>query len=209
VAERRRGRVVDRLRKRQHLGAVGRPPTEAAPDSLALVAQAAREDERLEPEAAQHLRELGGVAEAVGEVPDVGRRGAVPRAHGPAVEQVAHERLAAHQELVRQHVARARLHAAAREQGAQALLHVGPDLEVVLEQDGLAVEREAELGTGLHGLDQLVHDLGQPDAEVLERQVPLAVPVRVGHDPEAPAPGIEQGGGGHGGARDSIQAWTL
>ena len=119
-------------------------------------------------------------------------------AHEAAVEQVAHQRLGADEELVRQRVAGAGVDPPGPQQRAQAVLHLGPDLQVVLEQDRLPVEREPVLGPGLERGDDLVDDLDQVDAEVLEGQVPLAVPVRVRHEPQAPGPGVEQGRLEHG-----------
>ena len=135
VAERGGGAVVDRLRQRQHLGAVGSDPAEAPAEALALVAQAAREHERVQAEPAQDLRQLRRVAEAVGQVADGGRAGAVALAHQAAVEQVAHQRLGADEELVGQRVAGAGVDPPGPQQRAQAVLQLGPDLQVVLEQD--------------------------------------------------------------------------
>ena len=158
------------------------------------------------------------MAEAVGQVADRRRRRAVPLAHGPPVQQVAHERLRADEELVGQDVARAGLEPTLDQQGAEAALHLGADLEVVLEQHRLAVEGEAVLGTGFERRDRLVDDLGEADAEVLERQVPLAIPVRVRNDPEVPRARVQERGlergrghdrGSLGRARDCVSVRLL
>ena len=52
VTERGGGAVIDRLRQRQHLGPVRGDPAEAPAEALALVAQAAREHERVQAEPA-------------------------------------------------------------------------------------------------------------------------------------------------------------
>src|SRR4051794_36377954 len=130
--------------------------------------------------------------------------GAMAFAHHATVQQVAHERLRADQELVGQHVARTRLESPLGEQGAESPRHLRPDLQVVLEQHRLAVEREAVLGPSFERRDRLVDDLAEADAEVLERQIPLAVPMRMRDDPEAPRARVEERrlerGGGHRGA---------
>ena len=56
----------------------------------------------------------------------------------------------------------------------------GPDLEVVVDRRGLAVEREAQPVVGLHPLEELVDQVDQTHPEDLERLVPLAIPVGVG-----------------------------
>ena len=58
------------------LAAVGRAPPEHDPDLVDLVAEAAREDEAVDPEAGQDLGQLERMAEAVGHVAD--RRGSAP-----------------------------------------------------------------------------------------------------------------------------------
>jgi hypothetical protein len=183
------------LGQRQHLGPVGRAPAKAGPDPLAFVAEPAPEDEGLEAEAAQDLRQLRRVAEAVRQVAHLRGCRAVAVADRTAVQQVAHERLPADQELIRKHVAWSGLEPAAREQRAEAAFHLRADLEVVLDHDRLAVEREAKLRPRLERLDHLVHHLRQADPEVLERHVPLTIPVGVRSDPEAPGPRVEQRGG--------------
>jgi hypothetical protein len=82
----------------------GRLPRERQAEPVGLVPEAAPEDERVEPEAAEDLRQLGDVAEGVRHVADAHRLGAEPCAYRPADEEVADERLRAGEELVGQDV---------------------------------------------------------------------------------------------------------
>src|SRR5438552_1905379 len=61
-------------------------------------------------------------------------------------------------------------------------------LEIVLDRDGLAVEREGpEVGIALEDIQQARHHRDEPRAVSLESFVPLAVPVRVWDHEGAPA----------------------
>ena len=62
---------------------------------------------------------------------------------------------------------------------------VRPYLQVVLQRHRLPVEHEVPvLGVRVQQVQQRVHHPHQPRAELLERLVPLAVPVRVRDDDE-------------------------
>ena len=62
-------------------------------------------------------------------------------------------------------------------------LLLGPDLEVVLEHDGLAVEVEVPVGRiGIEQIQQAIDQRHEPEAELLVGQIPLAIPVRVRND---------------------------
>ena len=58
----------------------------------------------------------------------------------------------------------------------------GADRQVVLDDDRLAVQQEAERGVGLGQRQQVIPEIDQPGSERLEGRVPLAVPVGVGND---------------------------
>src|SRR5262249_57751924 len=63
---------------------------------------------------------------------------------------------------------------------------LGTDLEVVFEHDGLAVKHEmSEARVGLQCIEHLVHRANESHAELLECQIPLAIPMGMGHDQEA------------------------
>jgi len=164
----------------QHAAAVGRLPPQLLLQP-ALV-QPAEVHGRADAEAAQNLRQLRDVAEGVGDVarllhPAEALRDAV------AEQQVAHQRLAADEEFVGQHVPRAHAQPALADELCQRLPRVRPDLQVVVEHDGLAVEVEVgEARVTLQQREQPVHEANEPHPEVLERLIPLPVPVGVRDD---------------------------
>src|ERR1700733_13884910 len=192
--------VARELLDREHLASIWRAPPEHDAYVIQLITEPAREDHRVDAEAGQDLGQLQRMPEAVGQVADGRRWYAEPLAYDPAEQQVAHERLAAHEQLVGEHVAWADLESAAREQRAQPSLVLGSHLDVVLEHDRLAVERERGEGRILlEHLEDLVDHGAESELELLEREVPLAVPVRVGNDEAASrAAGEEISGGVHG-----------
>jgi hypothetical protein len=58
-----------------------------------------------------------------------------------------------------------------------------PQLEVILEHDGLAVEvKVLVVGLRLHHVEEAIDERDQTQSELLVGEVPLAIPVRVGHD---------------------------
>ena len=104
--------------------------------------------------------------------------------------QVAHDRLARDEELVHEDVPGSTREPPGGGQPAQALLVLGSHLEIVVDHRHLAVEEEAGVGrVGLHRREQMVDELDQPQAEGLERRVPLPVPVSVRHDVDSSALG--------------------
>jgi hypothetical protein len=104
-------------------------------------------------------------------------------AHAPAEQQVPDERLSADEQLIRQDVPRPGLEASRGEEHAQTRRMLRANVEVVLEHDCLAVERErGERTVALQNVEDAVDDRTEAQPELLERQVPLAVPVRVRDD---------------------------
>ena len=131
-----------------HARTFGRLPGKSEAQPIGFGAEAAPEDERVEPEPAQDLRHLRHVPERVGHVADGHRARAEPLAHRPAEQQVAHERFGAGQELVGQHVARTDFEPASGDQAAEPGLQVRAQLDDVLEEDRLAVERQFDPAGG-------------------------------------------------------------
>ena len=161
-------------------------PAEDDADVVDLVAHAAREEEGGDAEAGQDLRQLRRVAEAVGKVAGAARFDPEAPADPAAEQEVADERLAADEDLVGQDVRGADLEAPGLQQRSQAILVLRPHLDVVLEHDGLSVEREGREGAiALERVQDAVDDRTQAQPELLEGQVPLAVPVGVRDDEEA------------------------
>ena len=103
-----------------------------------------------------------------------------------AEREIAHERLAADEKLVGHVVPRADQDAAVGDQRAQPRLVLRPQLEIVLEHDGLAVEMEVlEVGLRLHQIEQPIDEPDETETELLVGEIPLAVPVRVRDDVDA------------------------
>ena len=95
-------------------------------------------------------------------------------------QQVPDERLAADQKLVGHHVPRADEDAAIFNRLPQPRLLLRPDLEIVLEDDRLAVEMEVLVaGIGVEQIEQPIDERHEPEPELFVGEVPLAVPVGV------------------------------
>jgi len=101
---------------------------------------------------------------------------------GNPTGQVADQRLAADQELVRQRVPGTDLDLAGFDGAVHALAVFGADGQVVVDDDCLAIQQKPELGVGLGQRQQVVPEVDQLGPERLEWRVPLAVPVRVGNN---------------------------
>jgi hypothetical protein len=175
---------------RRESRAVGRLPVEER-----LVdggGNAAPHHGRLEAEAREDLRELTDVAEEVGGVAEPHRR----TERGGALEtdpEVADQRLPRDEPLVREDVPRPDEEPPVAHELRDPVALAGPHLEVIVEDDRLAVEREAaERGIAVEDLEQAVHEAHEAVAELLVRRVPLAVPMGVRNEKEmAPRHGAE------------------
>src|SRR5436305_37332 len=100
-------------------GASPRSVLSAAAVSIESSRRSAREEEGAEAEAGGDLRQLGRMAEAVGQVGDAARLDAEAATDAPSEQEVADERLAADEDLVGQDVRRPRLEPSRRQQRAQ------------------------------------------------------------------------------------------
>src|SRR3989442_8941752 len=95
-------------------------------------------------------------------------------------EEIPDQSLARRDLLVGKHVPGAQLQPSGLDQGAHVTLTLRPGAQIVLDQDGLAVEQEAAVRRiGLQSLHQVVHDRNETGLECGARQIPLAIPVRV------------------------------
>ena len=97
------------------------------------------------------------------------------------VLEVADDRLARDEELVHQHLPRPDRQSSLLDQPPDALRRLGPHLEVVVQRRELAVQGEAVALVGLHRVEERIDEPDQLQAEPLEREVPLPVPVGVGN----------------------------
>jgi hypothetical protein len=141
-------------------------------------------DRRLDSGEPEDLRHLGDVSEHVGQIADAHRAPEVRRTRKPGFE-VPQRRLPVDEELVHQGLPRADRKAPGLDERANALLRLGPDLEIVVDGCQLTVEREAQPLVRLELREDLVDDVDERDPERLERAIPLAVPVRVWDEEDA------------------------
>ena len=121
------------------------------------------------------------MTERVGTVEHRRRRGAQPTENATAEKEIAHESLAARNELVGEDVPRAGLESACLQQRGELRCTLRTHLEVVLENDALTVEQEALAVSG-RMVEQLVDERDETLAESNEWVIPLAIPVCVRDD---------------------------
>jgi hypothetical protein len=98
---------------------------------------------------------------------------------GTPGEQVPHERFAAGDQVVAEHVPRASLEPAIAECPRQVSASLRAPLEVILKDDRLTIEEE---GRAVGPVEQFVDQWHEGDAECFRRLVPFAVPMRVRDD---------------------------
>ena len=122
------------------------------------------------------------MTERVGDVADHHLR-AEFTAGAVALQQVADGGLRADQEFVRQDVPGADQDASFLDKAAQVGLALRADLQVVVEDDGLSVEHEVPvILVVFKNVKQAVNQVDELQAELLEGEVPFAVPVGVGDE---------------------------
>ena len=130
----------------------------------------------------EYCRHHGDVAERIGDVTH-GHRLAERGRHARPRHEVAHCRFPADKELVGEDVPRTRDDASFADQPPDLFALPGTDGEVVLQNDGLSVEREvAEFPVTPEQLEKIVDHVDEHRAELLEALVPFPVPVGVGND---------------------------
>ncbi len=126
----------------------------------------------------RHLRDVPERVRHVAHLLD----GTEPDTHRLAHEQIARVRLGADQKLVRQHIPRSDDQLALLDQRADAGRFPGPDRQVVLQDHRLPVQQKVlERRLPLERVEHPVHDLRQFHPEPVDAEIPLPVPVRVGH----------------------------
>ena len=181
AVERNPGRIavpLGRKMHQQHARAVRRFPPVLRPPS----AEPAPQNRVVEPQLSKDLRHLRDVAEQIRQVSD-GHRAAVRLRDAVSDRQISHERFTADEELVGHDVPRADEQPARRDGTPHAAGLLRPHLEVILEHDRLAVEvvvRERRIA--FEQIEHAIDQIDEPEAELLAREIPLAIPVRVRHD---------------------------
>ena len=150
------------------------PPERGAID---LIWDSAPHDGSADPGHPQDLRHLADVPELVREIADP-RAAAELRGPAQATFQVPDVRFPRREELVHLREPRAGRELPRSSQPFHVSPPVGPDGKVVVDHRGLPVQVEVREAR-VQQLDQPVHHRDQHVEEPFERQVPLAVPVRV------------------------------
>ncbi len=164
----------------EHPAAVGGLPDELETHLLDLVAVAPGVDERVDPDAAEELRELRGMSERVGHVAHL-LHATQALGHLVTPEEIPHQRLTADQEAVGEHVPGSDGQRPAPHLAADAIPVLRTHPQVVLGQDRLPVEHEVPKRSVLQRVQDPLHDPHQLDAERVDAPIPLAVEVRVRH----------------------------
>ena len=164
--------------------AVAPAPAIEVPLLPRLPTQPAPQHPRAQAELPRQRRPDGGVAERVRRVQGLATPAPVLGV-GRAVEQVAHQRLSRRHLLVRLDVPGPYLQPVGLHQGLHVGLPVGPGPHVILEENRLAVEQEGAVGrVRREPRHEVVQHRNEPRVQRRAREVPLAVPVRVGDQVE-------------------------
>ena len=121
------------------------------------------------------------MTKGIGTVQDRGSGGSQPSQHIPPHQQVADERLAPWNEIVPQHVPRSRLDPLFAQGEREVGPALGPNGEIVLEDDALSVEKKMRSRVTV---EHLVHQIHEGKPKFLGRAIPFSVPVRVSKDVE-------------------------
>jgi len=160
-------------------GAIG-----AFPEQRALVPgiDAPPDEGAHQPESSIDLRQLAVVAKHIAGKAGAGGLAAQRAGHLPSQPQVAHQRFTRDQELVRHGIPGPDDEPALAGALHDLLAALGAHLQVILQQDGLAVRLEGTFQlAGVPALQDAVHELDQAVTELLKGLVPLTVPVGAEH----------------------------
>ena len=160
--------------------AVRRHPPPDGTECVDLVTVATPVDERSQTEAGEQLRELRRVPEGVGHIGDTGAR-PERRRDAPTDQQVPDVRFARREQRVGLDVPRPDRDTTFADDRRELSATIRAQRQVVVEHDRLPVEHEAVAGIGRAQLEHPIDRADEPRTELLERPVPLAVPVDVGH----------------------------
>ena len=177
------------------LGAVGGAPDELGGGDAVLsddgigrahVIEAAAEYRIVKAKAPNDLRCLGDISEGVGEIARLHRLRPHLTAEPQTVEHIADVGLPGGKVLVLEHVPGAYPNTPGADEGQEPLPHPRADLQVILDDDILAVQVVVGvIGILLHDLNEGIEQLHQAGAVLLKGEVPFSVPVGVGDDVES------------------------
>jgi hypothetical protein len=121
------------------------------------------------------------MAERVGAIQYRRSRRAESREDPAPGEQIANECFAAGNQLVGKHVPRSRLETLVGEKRGESRSALGPNDEIILEDNRLSVEEETLSGTR-RIVDQLIDQRDEALSKELDRMIPLTVPMGVRND---------------------------
>jgi len=119
------------------------------------------------------------MTEGIGAIQNWGRFGAERSQRAPSREEVAHQRFAAGNELVGEHEPGTRLQFSLAQRRGELGRALGPDLEIILEDDCLPIQEKAH-AVGRRVVEKLVDERDEPLPKTLGGMIPLAIPVGVG-----------------------------
>ncbi len=149
------------------------------PEFTRLIADTAPDAGRLEVKTAQYLRNLSGVSKWIG---NISNRHARTKAAGGAssLQQVADVSFWSDQEHIRQDVPWTDQDAAALHMPAQRFILLRTHEQVIIQDNGLTIQHKVfELGIVIQDLQQVVHQVNELQAELLECEIPFTIPVGV------------------------------
>ncbi len=179
VSECRRVAVSAALVDREHFAPVRCAPQILVAGVVQFVPVAPRVHERINAGPHEDLRHLRDVPERVRHVADLLDR-SQRRAYRAAQKEIPYGRLRAHEKLIGEDVPWPDRDRAVGDAPGQPVPVIGRHFEEVLDDDRLAVQQEvAERTLAVERVQHELHRLDEMHAELVEGQIPLAVPVRV------------------------------
>ena len=164
----------------QHRASIRPEPSEEVALSGTVSSEASPQSPETDAELSSEGRPNAGMPERVGRIEHVGSSPQAFRIGGTR-QEVSHQGFAGGNELIGQNVPGTDLQATVSHQLPDGIGSFRADSQVVLEQNRLAIEEKtSEAGVRLETGDQVVDGGNQPRDERGARQIPLAIPVRVG-----------------------------
>jgi hypothetical protein len=167
--------------KKHDVFAIRRKPAHSVSGGRSRSAVASPQDDQRQAKTLRQRRQGAWVAERIRAVEHRRRFGLMASQHAAAGEQVPDQRLAAGNELVGQHVPRTGLQSPVTKECRERDCAIGAHVEIVLDDDCLAVEQKTLLRRG-RVVDELIDQRDQPLPESLGGMIPLTIPVCVRND---------------------------
>src|SRR5260221_2760559 len=165
----------------EHTRAVRSAPPYRVAGGPSAAAQSPPEDDERESKSGSQRRKCCRMTKRIGTVQH--RRRVSPQAtyHLAPDQKVPDLRLTAGNQFVAEYVPWTRFDASVAQQGGDVRCALRPHGEIVLEHDRLAIEQKS-LARLRRGVEQVIDEPHEAQAEFVHRVVPLAIPVRVRDD---------------------------